>query len=484
MRALDILATIDDLCSKQNLGTELNQTHMARGKKTRFEREHVIVIGAGVAGLAAAERLSSHGFDVTVLEASKRIGGRIFTTYDTATDHPIELGAEFVHGRPKEILSLAQKYGLQLVEVEGEQWRLDCGRLEHPRDFFAEVDKVLGQMKRSKWDRSFEELLNQCCPALEQEEQKKWAARYIEGFNAARISEISVNSLVREQKAEEKIDGERAFRIKGGYQKLVDGLSSSLDPARVRILTGHAVTAIDWRKGEVRVDAHLAGDDSIESVTARAAVVTLPLSILQVGADDAGHVRFSPPLPEKNRAAGLLRMGQAVRVTLVFRERFWERMPVRGQALLRNLGFLFSSDRLFPTWWSLMPDHAPILTGWSPSQRAASLVGKPAAYIAGSAVAALVDIIAAEEALLEQSLEDYYNHEWISDPYVRGAYSYVAVGGENAQRDLAEPVECTLFFAGEATEYEGHHGTVHGAIATGHRAAREIIASTGGRGAS
>jgi monoamine oxidase len=156
-------------------------------------------------------------------------------------------------------------------------------------------------------------------------------------------------------------------------------------------------------------------------------------------------------------------------------------MPLRGQTQvqLKDLSFLFSSNPLFPTWWTLMPDQAPLLTGWSPGDRNLPLRAKPAAFAAGAAMAALSDLLAVDHSFLEKYLDSYYTYDWHSDPFVRGAYSHVAVGGENAQRELAEPVEDTLFFAGEATECQGHHGTVHGAMATGYRAAREIIGSLG-----
>jgi monoamine oxidase len=68
-----------------------------------------------------------------------------------------------------------------------------------------------------------------------------------------------------------------------------------------------------------------------------------------------------------------------------------------------------------------------------------------------------------------------YTRDWQADPYSRGAYSYIPVGGLEAPRLLAEPVEDTLFFAGEATDPDGQNGTVHGAMASGRRAAAEII---------
>jgi monoamine oxidase len=76
---------------------------------------------------------------------------------------------------------------------------------------------------------------------------------------------------------------------------------------------------------------------------------------------------------------------------------------------------------------------------------------------------------------LTQLFDDAYFHDWQNDPFSRGAYSYGGVDADGAQQALASPVENTLFFAGEATDITGHNGTVHGAIASGHRAAKEIL---------
>ena len=76
---------------------------------------------------------------------------------------------------------------------------------------------------------------------------------------------------------------------------------------------------------------------------------------------------------------------------------------------------------------------------------------------------------------LESWLEEVYFHDWQNDPFSRGAYSYGKVDADGAQQSLSAPVENTLFFAGEATDTSGHNGTVHGAIASGYRAAEEMI---------
>jgi monoamine oxidase len=96
-------------------------------------------------------------------------------------------------------------------------------------------------------------------------------------------------------------------------------------------------------------------------------------------------------------------------------------------------------------------------------------------------VQALARILELDESKLRQQLTGTYVHDWQQDPFSRGAYSYASVGGINAARALAAPVAETLYFAGEAANFEGYNGTVHGAMATGDRAARELLKSVGAR---
>jgi len=91
------------------------------------------------------------------------------------------------------------------------------------------------------------------------------------------------------------------------------------------------------------------------------------------------------------------------------------------------------------------------------------------------ALDALADVLGVPRSRIAEALVGSHTHNWHADPFARGAYSYVTVNGMDAVRVLAAPVEDTLFFAGEATNSDGHTGTVHGAIATGLRAAREIL---------
>jgi monoamine oxidase len=124
-----------------------------------------------------------------------------------------------------------------------------------------------------------------------------------------------------------------------------------------------------------------------------------------------------------------------------------------------------------------MPDIVPIITGWSPAKSAERLAGMSKDEIIDKANQSLSSLLHVEKSTVQAKLQTAYFHDWDSDPFSQGAYSYVKVGGEGSQRTLGSPISNTLFFAGEATDTSGHNGTVHGAIASGQRAAREILKS-------
>jgi monoamine oxidase len=169
-------------------------------------------------------------------------------------------------------------------------------------------------------------------------------------------------------------------------------------------------------------------------------------------------------------------MGKVIRLALKFKQRFWEKIsPANGEQTLANMSFLFSQDEWFPTWWTAMPEKRPIITGWAPFDCAERLTSKSAAFVVNQGLEALARLLTIGVGDLQHSLEDAYFHDWQSDPFSRGAYSYGKVGADGAQEVLGRPVENTLFFAGEATDTSGHNGTVHGAIASGYRAAEEVL---------
>ena len=139
------------------------------------------------------------------------------------------------------------------------------------------------------------------------------------------------------------------------------------------------------------------------------------------------------------------------------------------------MSFLFTQDESFPTWWTTMPRKLPIITGWAPFRSAERLAELDRRSIVQQSLRTLANLLAVNVGDVENCLEEAYFHDWKNDTFSRGAYSYGKVGADGAQQALGAPVENTLFFAGEATDISGHNGTVHGAIASGYRAAEEMI---------
>jgi monoamine oxidase len=424
-------------------------------------RTEVVVIGAGVAGLSAAKVLCEAGLSVTIVEARDRIGGRIYTHRDRLNAVPIELGAEFVHGEPKELFDIANTAGLALADIGGDRFCFTGGKLSKCSDLFSNLEEILERMNGSR-EQSFQEFIENCeCD----EALKPWATAYVEGFNAARKERISIQSLVQQQQAADAIEGDRMSRILNGYDSVPHWLLGSS-----QLYLNTIATAINWTRGKVEITAQSRAGYALDRFTAACAVVTLPLGVLQAPENSPGAIRFSPDPKPIRDAVRRLEMGQAIRITLRFRERFWERKKE-----LTQLSFIHAADEWMPTWWTAFPARVPLITGWTAGPHAEEMSNEDERGVVERALTSLARLVSMSLGDLEGLLESWHMHDWRSDPFARGAYSYVAAGSLDAPRMLATPVEDTLYFAGEAANLDGYSGTVHGAIASGVRAAREVL---------
>ena len=411
----------------------------------------VVILGAGMAGLASARSLAETGLSVLVLEAADRVGGRVRTV--RAGDEVIELGAEFIHGRPPELWALIHEAGLETFERTGAFLRLDEGELVGEQD--DDREESLENLKTYAGpDCSFADYI----ATLKLEPwQREAATGYVEGFNAADANEASVLALGRQQTAEDEIEGDRVWRVRKGYDLLPRFLYERALAAGAEVRLGHAAEAVTWRAGEVEVRC-----SNGFMARAKRVVVTLPLGVLQ-----AGTVRFNPEPKAILAAAARLRMGQAMRFTAVFNTRLWP----------EAMSFLLTPELTPSVWWTARPSASLSLTGWLGGPRSAALLGKSEAELTGVALDAIAAALALPRSQVRAAFVSLHTQDWRADPLSCGAYTWVPVGGLEASAAMGKPVEETLFFAGEHTDTTGHWGTVHAAYGSGLRAAAQVLAS-------
>ncbi|HWF46798.1 MAG TPA: NAD(P)/FAD-dependent oxidoreductase [Bryobacteraceae bacterium] len=406
----------------------------------------VVIVGAGVAGLAAAVELEKAGLRLAIFEARDRIGGRILTYRDPLSPLPIELGAEFVHGQAPEILGIANRVPIPLCDVAWNPVERRAGEWRTDVNLETESESILEEAVRYRGpDMTWADFAARSKASAS---EKTSATRFVEGFNAARADRISLLSIQQDTLAARAMGDERQFRIPSGYDRIPRFLADRLETA-VRLCS--PVRQIAWTEGQVEIDGEL---------KARAAVITLPVGVLQ-----AGSVVFEP-VPAPVKAASDIERGHVFRVVLRFDDALWERVPE-----LADAGFVFTDSEPFPTWWTTLPMRAPIITAWCAGPHVDGLPDS-SEQIARGAIKAFGELVGEK---VEAHVRAWYLHNWRDDPWARCAYSYARAGRLAAREELATPVDKTLFFAGEAAETEGHSGTVHGAIRSGRRAAARIL---------
>lgn len=455
----------------------------------------IIIIGAGAAGLAAARDLSRAGREVVVLEARDRVGGRVLTHREPRFPAPIELGAEFVHGRPHELCRLAHAANLQLYEVSERHWYFEGDKVSKSHEFWKQIEGLMDRMKRGESDQSLKQFLDTLPDDEETRQAKSMVTRYVEGFHAGNIDRIGIRGLIAANNAAESIDGDEAFRFVDGYGSLMDALRAEAESFGAKFHLRTTVRDLNWQSDQIEVICETGAAKGTCGFAAGAALITLPLAILQASAGN-GAVRFVPALPQsKQKAIQGVAVGNVIKINLVFKQRFWESVKRWGEAGesvdFSDAGFFHCPGAPFPTWWTQLPIRAPLLVGWmggpraervDTRQTAVSRTENPAGPVGpvflDRAIASLAQIFNLSASAVGDEFESSFMHDWRDDPFSRGAYSYVPVNGLAAQRDLAEPLDSKLFFAGEATA-AGHIGTVHGAIQSGERAAKEILESFG-----
>jgi monoamine oxidase len=307
---------------------------------------------------------------------------------------------------------------------------------------------------------------------------REMARLFVEGYFAAHVDRVSARSTA--SAAGETDESQRQYRLAEGYFAVVEWLRAGIRPDRGRVRLACVVESVRWRRGEVEVGYRSAAGAHARILRARTAVVTLPLGVLKAAPSEAGAVRFDPVPAALRAAVPKLEVSHVCKLMIRFREAFWEDPEFFRRRGGRELGepnridFIHDRQGDFPTWWTTNPWRVPVVTAWAGGPRADALAELNETGLVDRALASLGRALGVPRSRLEDLLESWRAHDWRRDPYSRGAYSYVGVGGLPAQRALARPCAGTLYFAGDATEPE-EMGTVAGAISSGQRAARQIL---------
>lgn len=416
-----------------------------------------IVIGAGLSGLAAANRLVNGGLTVTLIDARNRVGGRVFTSQTSTL--PVELGAEWV-GNTGIVHSLLKEAGASVVESDGRYLRRTPDGFRNAWDPEDNANPIL---KRATCldgpDRSFRSALTEIGVTAE---EARAALMYVEGFHAADPDQVGIRWLA--QVEETQSAAESSFRCVEGVRRAVIALGETLGATcDVRLET--AARAVRWGPYGVEIDVESLNGS--ETLNARSAIITLPLPLLS-------DVRIDPPIPDRKEAASLMQMGDVAKVVFEFRDRFWEETDA-----LRDMLFVFTPDGEFPTVWA-GPQQMPVLAVWAGGPRASRICKLNDEEVITRAMGSLAGALGISWQDVERQLVRAHFHNWTRDEFSRGAYTYVGVGGVDAHAVLARPIGDALFFAGEATIGGGFNATMEGAARSGFRAADELLAAHAG----
>lgn len=418
----------------------------------------IIVIGSGLAGLAAASELQKNGHQVTVLEARDRIGGRIWTSTKWQ-DAPMDLGASWIHGvKGNPITSLADTINAIRLSTS---YNKSIAYNTSGRALSLKEQKVISNLSKKIYsalenaqNKDLDSSILQALNAIKNKYKKNpQLSRFINFILSSELEQEysgSVNELSSHWFEEGKEFGGGDVLFPGGFNQITDYLAENLN-----IELGQIVSEINWGNTNVRVMTNQ------KEFIADLLVVTCPLGVLK-----AKKIKFSPELPDnKLRAISKIGMGVLNKCYLRFPTSFWPKN-------VDWLEYVAQTPGQWTEWVSFKRvANLPILLGFNAAKTGREIELQSDLKIVASAMKTLRKIFGTS---IPKPI-DYQITRWASDPYSLGSYSFNSFGSTPSMRDtLAAPLNNQIFFAGEATNRE-YFGTTHGAYLSGVRAAQEIL---------
>lgn len=424
-------------------------------------RKKVIIIGAGMAGSTAARILTDRGCEVQIIEARKRVGGRVYT--ETFGETPIDLGASWIH-KPvnNPLTAIAQKLQLKLFTTNGYTkgvlWMYDANGNSIPETAFQKVSRHFEEsleeraeqflLKQEK-DVSVAQLIDSVVDMNGMNEQEKHILQLIKNSSqmefATDLEKLSAREIMLNQGGE--FTGGDSYNLSGN-KRMIDYLLSGIS-----VTLGERVTRIEQSSSMVTVTTDK------KSYEADFAIVTVPLSLLKQNV-----IEFSPKLPDtKVQAINRLGMGMFNKIVMEFHNVFWN----------TDMPYMAAVDGS-KDFFGIINYH--------------KMTGKPF-LIAAATRDFAIQLESQNIESIKRYWQEYFHKKfkhtdidfktihvtnWYNDEYSQGSYSFIPVGASTKDMDiLAEPVG-NICFAGEATNSR-HYTSMHAAHLSGIREAKRIL---------
>jgi monoamine oxidase len=436
---------------------------MQQEGEANCNRHQVIVIGAGIAGLAAADSLRNRGYDVIVLEARGRIGGRIWT--DRSLGIPLDMGAAYLEGADGNPIDFLVRHfcietvvgnlddeqfynacGEELSDAKDEQLDRDIGDF---KEYLHQVQKRLGCCPDYPISVAYEDFITQRRECLTYEDQLALRTGInigLEGTAAANIDQLSLAQYDKDL----AFSGDNLM-FPGGFDQVPKRLAEGL-----QIHYGQVVSAIDYDSIAVSVTTREG-----KQYTADYVIVTVPLGVLK-----SRSITFTPELPSwKQMAIDRLGMGVADKLFLRFPKVFWKKDKDS-----EFVGFISHC-----TLWSGFINYfayieKPVVLFYNIGNEALQTEDLSDREAIDKAMTMLRTIYHGKNI---PNPTGYALTRWARDPFTLGSYSYIPVGGKASDYDVMAMSVGRVLFAGEATERR-YPATVHGAYWSGRRVAHEV----------
>jgi monoamine oxidase len=437
-------------------------------KIDKYKNYEVIVIGAGASGLYTGWYLQERGFKVTVLEASGQIGGRI-RHLKGFTDFDIELGAEEIHGSLSPWYDIVNASGAEFMTSPTQDFYYFKQDFSNPNEKALKSEAEALQYNQFIKAKDFIDRAYAWSGADATVEQQLAAENLWEMFGVVNGMLSNEHGTSNDRLSLKGLAAEDVLWSAGeGNFKLKDRTMLSILEEKFASILGKVELNRQVKNINYSGQKTVLTDQTGKTWQADRVVITVPMSILR-----DGDISFTPALPStKQDAFQNVGMGAGMKALFKFSQPFWEDLD----GLVANVGSIFGNNDVPEIYISSYGrGNIPVITA-SINGFKAEQFSQLGSGAAGTILANLDNIFATGNVASSSLLQNgSYIMDWSKEPFIKGAYSFPKVGGSLIfRKELASPVGEQLFFAGEATHFKGHSGTVHGAIESGIRVAQEI----------